>query len=71
LEVRARPGLIPAYDGICRVAANGTTVLLVVQNERGALKQASFAFALQPGCVVAVGAAADLAQSDLIGTLRR
>jgi branched-chain amino acid transport system ATP-binding protein len=61
------PKLIPEiYDGIRRIAANGTTVLLVEQNVREALKLASFAFVLQTGRVVAGGAAADLAESDLI-----
>jgi ABC-type branched-subunit amino acid transport system ATPase component len=46
-------------------------VLPVEQNEREALKQASFAFVLQPGRVVAVGAVTDLAQSDLTGAFRR
>jgi branched-chain amino acid transport system ATP-binding protein len=60
------PKLIPEiYDGIRRIAANGTTVLLVEQNVREALKLASFAFVLQTGRVVAGGAAADLAKSDL------
>jgi branched-chain amino acid transport system ATP-binding protein len=61
------PILIPViYDGIRRIAANGTSVLLVEQNVREALKLASTAFVLQTGRVVASGTTAELAESELI-----
>jgi branched-chain amino acid transport system ATP-binding protein len=61
------PILIPdIYDGIRRIAANGTSVLLVEQNVREALKLASEAFVLQTGRVVASGTTAELAESELI-----
>jgi branched-chain amino acid transport system ATP-binding protein len=61
------PILIPEiYDGIRRIAANGTSVLLVEQNVREALKLASEAFVLQTGRVVASGTTAELAESELI-----
>jgi branched-chain amino acid transport system ATP-binding protein len=61
------PILIPhIYDGIRAIAANGTTVLLVEQNVREALKVATHAFVLQTGRVIASGAAAELAESELI-----
>ncbi|HEY5348332.1 MAG TPA: ABC transporter ATP-binding protein [Candidatus Lustribacter sp.] len=61
------PKLIPViYDGIRRIAANGTSVLLVEQNVREALRVAAWAFVLQTGRVVASGDARELAESDLI-----
>ena len=61
------PKLIPhIYAGITRIAATGTSVLLVEQNVREALAVASYGFVLQTGRVVLAGPAADLAQSDLI-----
>ncbi len=61
------PKLIPEiYDGIRRIAANGTSVLLVEQNVRAALRLATRAFVLQTGRVVSSGDAHDLLESDLI-----
>jgi branched-chain amino acid transport system ATP-binding protein len=61
------PILIPQiYDGIRRIAATGTTVLLVEQNVREALRLATWAFVLQTGRIVAGGPATDLAESELI-----
>ena len=61
------PKLIPEiYDGIRQIAANGTSVLLVEQNVREALRVATRAFVLQTGRVVASGDARELAESDLI-----
>jgi branched-chain amino acid transport system ATP-binding protein len=61
------PKLIPEiYAGIQQIAAAGTSVLLVEQNVREALRVASYAFVLQTGRVIAGGAAAELAESDLI-----
>ncbi len=52
------PKLIPAiYGGIARIAASGTTVLLVEQNVRDALGLADRAFVLQTGRVVIEGEA--------------
>jgi branched-chain amino acid transport system ATP-binding protein len=61
------PKLIPEiYAGITQIAAGGTTVLLVEQNVREALRVATSAFVLQTGRVIASGAASDLIESDLI-----
>ena len=61
------PKLIPEiYEGIRQIAARGTSVLLVEQNVREALRLATWAFVLQTGRVVASGAARELAESDLI-----
>ncbi len=61
------PKLIPViYAGIAQIAARGTSVLLVEQNVREALRVAGWAVVLQTGRVVASGAAAELAESDLI-----
>jgi branched-chain amino acid transport system ATP-binding protein len=55
------PKLIPAiYAGIARIAASGTTVLLVEQNVRDALGLADRAFVLQTGRVVIEGEAKQL-----------
>jgi branched-chain amino acid transport system ATP-binding protein len=61
------PKLIPEiYDGIRQIALRGTSVLLVEQNVREALRLATWAFVLQTGRVVASGDARELAESDLI-----
>ncbi len=61
------PKLIPViYAGITRIAAAGTTVLLVEQNVREALAVASHGFVLQTGRVVLAGPSHELAGSDLI-----
>jgi len=61
------PKLIPEiYAGIQQIAARGTSVLLVEQNVREALRVATWAFVLQTGRVVASGDARELAESDLI-----
>jgi branched-chain amino acid transport system ATP-binding protein len=61
------PKLIPEiYAGIRQIAARGTSVLLVEQNVREALRVATWAFVLQTGRVVAGGDARELAESDLI-----
>jgi len=61
------PKLIPEiYDGIRQIAARGTSVLLVEQNVREALRLATWAFVLQTGRVVASGDARELAESELI-----
>ena len=60
------PKLIPQiYAGVKSIAAAGTTVLLVEQNVREALRAADTACVLQTGCVVLHGPAA-----ELIGLLR-
>ena len=59
--------LIPhIYAGIRSVAAGGTTVLLVEQNVREALRVADNAYVLQTGRVVLEGAAADLIGDPLV-----
>jgi branched-chain amino acid transport system ATP-binding protein len=61
------PLLIPhIYAGIRSVAARGTTVLLVEQNVREALRAADTAYVLQTGRVVLHGAAADLIGDPLV-----
>jgi branched-chain amino acid transport system ATP-binding protein len=61
------PKLIPEiYAGIEQLAARGTSVLLVEQNVREALRVATWAFVLQTGRVVASGPAPELAESELI-----
>jgi branched-chain amino acid transport system ATP-binding protein len=61
------PILIPhIYAGIRSVAAGGTTVLLVEQNVREALRVADNAYVLQTGRVVLEGAAADLIGDPLV-----
>ncbi len=61
------PKLIPLiYAGVKAVAAGGTTVLLVEQNVREALKVADTAYVLQTGRVVLSGAAHDLIGDPLV-----
>jgi branched-chain amino acid transport system ATP-binding protein len=61
------PILIPQiYNGIRTIAARGTTVLLVEQNVREALKLADRAYVLQTGRVVLEGAASDLIGDPLV-----
>ena len=61
------PKLIPQiYAGIRAIAASGTTVLLVEQNVREALKAADTAYVLQTGRVVLHGAASDLIGDPLV-----
>jgi branched-chain amino acid transport system ATP-binding protein len=61
------PKLIPQiYDGIKAIAASGTTVLLVEQNVREALRIADTAYVLQTGRVVLHGAARDLIGDPLV-----
>jgi branched-chain amino acid transport system ATP-binding protein len=49
------------YDVVCRLAADGTTILLVEQFATTALRIADFAAVLSQGRIVAVGEPADLA----------
>jgi branched-chain amino acid transport system ATP-binding protein len=61
------PKLIPQiYAGVKRIAETGTTVLLVEQNVREALKAADTAYVLQTGRVVLHGAASDLIGEPLV-----
>ena len=61
------PKLIPQiYAGIRAIAASGTTVLLVEQNVREALKAADTAYVLQTGRVVLHGKASDLIGDPLV-----
>jgi branched-chain amino acid transport system ATP-binding protein len=61
------PKLIPQiYSGIRAIAAAGTTVLLVEQNVREALRAADTAYVLQTGRVVLHGAACDLIGDPLV-----
>jgi branched-chain amino acid transport system ATP-binding protein len=61
------PMLIPQiYAGIRAVAAGGTTVLLVEQNVREALRAADTAYVLQTGRVVLHGPAKDLIGDPLV-----
>jgi branched-chain amino acid transport system ATP-binding protein len=61
------PKLIPQiYAGIRAIAATGTTVLLVEQNVREALRAADTAYVLQTGRVVLSGAASDLIGDPLV-----
>jgi branched-chain amino acid transport system ATP-binding protein len=61
------PKLIPQiYAGIRAIAATGTTVLLVEQNVREALRAADTAYVLQTGRVVLSGAAKDLIGDPLV-----
>ncbi|HEX3462619.1 MAG TPA: ABC transporter ATP-binding protein [Candidatus Elarobacter sp.] len=61
------PKLIPQiYAGIKAIAAAGTTVLLVEQNVREALRAADTAYVLQTGRVVLHGAACDLIGDPLV-----
>jgi branched-chain amino acid transport system ATP-binding protein len=61
------PLLIPQiYAGIRGIAATGTTVLLVEQNVREALRAADTAYVLQTGRVVLNGAARDLIGDPLV-----
>ena len=61
------PKLIPQiYAGIRSIAFGGTTVLLVEQNVREALKVADTAYVLQTGRVVLHGAARDLIGDPLV-----
>jgi branched-chain amino acid transport system ATP-binding protein len=61
------PKLIPQiYAGIRAIAASGTTVLLVEQNVREALRAADTAYVLQTGRVVLHGPARDLIGDPLV-----
>ncbi len=61
------PKLIPQiYAGIASIAAGGTTVLLVEQNVREALRAANTAYVLQTGRVVLHGAASALIGDPLV-----
>jgi branched-chain amino acid transport system ATP-binding protein len=61
------PNLIPTiYAGIRRVAAAGTSVLLVEQNVRDALQLADRAYVLQTGRVVIEGEAKNLLGDPLV-----
>ncbi len=61
------PKLIPQiYGGIKAIAAAGTTVLLVEQNVREALRAADTAYVLQTGRVVLHGPAHDLIGDPLV-----
>lgn len=61
------PLLIPQiYAGIRGIAATGTTVLLVEQNVREALRAADSAYVLQTGRVVLHGPASDLIGDPLV-----
>ena len=61
------PLLIPQiYAGIRAIAATGTTVLLVEQNVREALRAADMAYVLQTGRVVLHGLASDLIGDPLV-----
>jgi branched-chain amino acid transport system ATP-binding protein len=61
------PKLIPQiYAGIRAIAATGTTVLLVEQNVREALRAADTAYVLQTGRVVLNGAANDMIGDPLV-----
>jgi branched-chain amino acid transport system ATP-binding protein len=61
------PILIPRiYDGVRAIAAGGTTVLLVEQNVREALRAADTAYVLQTGRVVLHGPAAQLIGDPLV-----
>ncbi len=61
------PKLIPQiYAGIRAIAATGTTVLLVEQNVREALRAADTAYVLQTGRVVLSGVANDLIGDPLV-----
>jgi len=63
------PKLIPAiYAGIARIAAGGTTVLLVEQNVRDALGLADRAFVLQTGRVALEGDAKQLLADPRVQT---
>ena len=54
------------YRGIRRIAASGTTVLLVEQNVREALRAATSAYVLQTGRVVLHGTASDVMGNPLV-----
>ena len=61
------PILIPQIlAGVRRIAASGTTVLLVEQKLRDALQIADYGYVLQTGRVVLEGPATDLLASELV-----
>ena len=61
------PKLIPLiYDGIERIAATGTAVLLVEQNVNEALRRAHRGYVMQTGRVVLSGAARDLMGDKMV-----
>lgn len=52
------------FDLIQRICSMGTTILLVEQNAKAALKISDRAYILQTGKIVLEGRAADLMESD-------
>jgi branched-chain amino acid transport system ATP-binding protein len=54
------------FEAIAKIAASGTTILLVEQNTRLALKYAQRAYVLRTGEIAMTGAAKDLAQNEEI-----
>ena len=61
------PKLIPSIlAGVRAIAHGGTTVLLVEQNLRDALRIADYGYVLQTGRTVLEGPAAELLESDLV-----
>jgi branched-chain amino acid transport system ATP-binding protein len=54
------------FESIAKIAASGTTILLVEQNTRLALKYASRAYVLRTGEIAMSGSAKELAQNEEI-----
>jgi branched-chain amino acid transport system ATP-binding protein len=54
------------FEAIAKIAASGTTILLVEQNTRLALKYAKRAYVLRTGEIAMTGDAKDLAQNEEI-----
>jgi branched-chain amino acid transport system ATP-binding protein len=56
------------FDLISRIGADGTSILLVEQNARAALRVARYGYVMENGRVVLDGPAEDLAREELVAS---
>jgi len=57
------------FEAVAKIASSGTTILLVEQNTRLALRYSSRAYVLRTGHIVKTGASAELADDPEIREL--
>ena len=63
---RVRRRLREILRAIRRLSEEGTTVVLVEQNARAALRVADSAYVLEHGCIALAGRCADLIRDDAV-----